>query len=108
MKLVLSIISDDDASVVISELMRASFSATKLSSTGGFLRSGNTTLMIGVEDERLAELMSLLNRYCKKRKQMSPAIPTYFSDGMATSMPVEITVGGATVFVLDVESFEKL
>lgn len=108
MKLVLAIVSNDDAPIVISELMRASFSATRLASSGGFLHVGNTTLMIGVQEERLPLLMELIGKYCKKRKQIAPPVPAHYGEGSVGSIPVEVTLGGATVFVLDVEDFERL
>ena len=107
MKLVLAIINNDDSATLISELMRAKFSATKLSSTGGFLQAGNTTLLIGVEDERLEELKGIIELYCKKRKQIAAPVPV-FGEVFFSSAPVEVIVGGATVFVLDLDSFEKL
>ena len=56
MKLVVAIVNNDDSHAVLSEITRAEFSATKLSTSGGFLRAGNVTLLIGVEDERVSEL----------------------------------------------------
>ncbi|MDR1628674.1 MAG: cyclic-di-AMP receptor [Oscillospiraceae bacterium] len=108
MKLVLAIVGNDDVPVAISELMRAGFFVTKLSSSGGFLHAGNTTLMIGVEDARVDAVRELIGQYCKKRRQLAPPSPAHFAEGLATSLPIEITVGGATVFVLDVDDFEKV
>lgn len=108
MKLVLTIVNNDDAAVLTSELTRSGFFATKLSSSGGFLHAGNTTLMIGVEDAQVSAVRGLIEQYCKKRKQLAPPVPAHFAEGLATSLPIEVTVGGATVFVLDVENFEKV
>lgn len=107
MKLVLAIVNNDDSATAVSELMRAGFFVTKLSSSGGFLQAGNTTLMIGVEDERTAELLDIIKQFCKKRSQLVPSLPIHLGDGLATSLPIEVTVGGATVFVLDAECYEK-
>ena len=110
MKLIITIVQDEDASRLVSSLMEAGFGATKLATTGGFLRAGNTTLMIGVEDKRLEEGLSVIEKVCKSRKQMSAAhTPMSAINGTAyTAFPVEVTVGGATVFVLTVDRFEKL
>ena len=103
MKLVLAIVSDNDSSKVLTELSKHRFSATKLATTGGFLKMGNTTFMIGVDDDKVPEVIEIVKSKSSTRKQyMTP------SDVMASAAgPVEITVGGATIFVLDVNQFEK-
>ena len=107
MKMVLAIINYDDSQDVISSLMKAGFSITKLATTGGFLMSGNTTLICGTQDEKVDKAISIIGEFSKKRTQMVPSTASY-GVGMYTSFPVEVTVGGATIFVLDVERFEKL
>ena len=102
MKLIIAIVSNDDANKVQSELTKNGFSITKLATTGGFLMSGNTTL-----DEKVDKAISIIGEFSKKRTQMVPSTASY-GVGMYTSFPVEVTVGGATIFVLDVERFEKL
>ncbi len=108
MKLVIAIVSNDDSHTVLSALTKANFSVTKLSSSGGFLRVGNTTLMIGTEAERLEELKDLLREYCSTRQLATVSMPASYSDAMFSMLPVEVTVGGAAVFVLDVEEFLKI
>lgn len=107
MKLVLAIISHDDANTVTQSLTKAGFSSTKLATTGGFLMSGNTTFLIGTEDENVEKAIGVIGEHSKRRKQMVPSSASY-GVGMYTSFPVEVTVGGATIFVLDVEQFKKL
>lgn len=104
MKLIIAIINDDDFRGVSDSLIKADFQSTRLSSTGSFLKSGNSTLLICVDDSKLDECISLIQSHCRKRKQMvaSPSL-----HGSFASYPVEINVGGATVFVTDVERFEK-
>lgn len=107
MKLVIAIVNNDDCHAVLNEITRQGLSATKLSTSGGFLRAGNATLMIGVEEERLSELVEIIRKFSSKRTQMvSPNTP--YTGESFLSMPVEVTVGGATVFVLDAEQFYKL
>ena len=108
MKLIIAIVQDEDASRLISTLMSDDFRVTKLATTGGFLRSGNTTLLVGVEDDKLQNAMSIIEKVCKSRKQIatSPA-PISGATGVFVPYPIEVTVGGATVFVLDVEQFSK-
>ena len=104
MKLIIAIVSNDDANKVQSELTKNGFSITKLATTGGFLMSGNTTLICGTQDEKVDKAISIIGEFSKKRTQMTAS----YGVGMYTSFPVEVTVGGATIFVLDVERFEKL
>ena len=82
-------------------------SVTKLATTGGFLMAGNTTFIIGTEDERVDEAIEIIGKHSKKRTQMVPSSASY-GVGMYTSFPVEVQVGGATIFVMNVERFEKL
>ena len=88
--------------------MNDGFGVTKLATTGGFLRAGNTTLLVGVEDDRFQEAMDLIEKVCKSRKQIatSPS-PVAGTSGVYAPYPIEVVVGGATVFVLDVEQFVK-
>ena len=106
MKLVLAIISHDDANTVTQSLTKAGFSSTKLATTGGFLMSGNTTLLIGVEDEKVDDVIRIIADNSRKRTKMVPSTAS-FSAGMYAGMPVQVTVGGATIFVMNVERFEK-
>lgn len=109
MKLVIAIVNNDDSAALSRHLIEKGFSATKLATTGGFLKSGNTTMLIGVEQARLDELIELIGDNCKKRRELVPsAAVAPFTSGMYSGMPIEITIGGATVFVVDIERFEKL
>ena len=107
MKLIYAIVSDDDSTVVSKQLTKNGFFATKLASTGGFLMSGNTTFMVCTDDEKVDAVIDVIKANSKKRTQMVPSSASY-GVGMFTSFPVEVQVGGATVFVLDVEQFVKL
>ena len=109
MKLIISIVQDEDASRLINELMTEGYRVTKLATTGGFLRAGNTTLLVGVEDEHLNNAVSVIEKVCKSRKQVATTpSPVSGTTGMYVPFPVEVTVGGATIFVLDVEQFRKI
>ena len=107
MKMLIAILNADDASAVIPNLMKEGYSVTRLSTTGGFLRAGNVTILIGVKDDRVQAVIDIIGKYSKSRKQV---IPTTSEAGINfyPSMPVEVTVGGATIFVLNVERFEKV
>ena len=111
MKLIIAIVQDEDASRLVNQLMKNGYGVTKLATTGGFLRAGNTTLLIGMDDEKLHCAMEIIEKVCKSRKQITAAPSTMGSMGGmpgAASYPVEVTVGGATVFVMSVDQFVKL
>lgn len=107
MKLVIAIIGSDDSANVLDGLARNGFYATKLSTSGGFLRAGNVTLLIGVEESKVDDVMRILGEFSSSRKKIVAPMVTS-GELSLTSNPIEITVGGATVFVIDVEQFRKL
>lgn len=109
MKLIVAIVQDEDAGRLISELMDKGFGVTKLATTGGFLRAGNTTLLMGVNEDRFQGAMDIIEKVCKSRKQIATTpSPISGTTGVYVPYPVEVTVGGATIFVLDVEQFKKI
>ena len=107
MKLIFAIVSNDDSSRVSKELTKNKYSVTKLATTGGFLMAGNTTFLIGTDDDRVDDVIRIIGMHSKKRTQMVPSSASY-GVGMYTSFPVEVQVGGATIFVTKIERFEKL
>ncbi len=101
MKLIIAIVQDKDSNRLSLALVGAGIRATKLASTGGFLRAGNTTFMIGIEDARVDEVMKIINQNCKIREQLAaPVSPIGGTADSYIPFPVEVQVGGATVFVL--------
>lgn len=108
MKLIIAIINNEDASAVVSNLTKEGYTATKLSTSGGFLRVGNVTLLIGVDDKKTDDVINIIGQHSRQRKKIMPVNTTYIGESMLSSMPVEVTVGGATIFVLDVEQFYKI
>ena len=107
-KLVLAIINNEDSAIVASALTAEGFVVTKLSTTGGFLMVGNTTLLIGTDEGHLDLLRSTISKYCSKRKQINPSSAAFGRSMKNYDVPEEVVVGGATIFVLDVASMEKL
>ena len=108
MKLIFAIVNNDDAHNVSSALTTAGFYATKLASTGGFLQAGNTTFMIACETALVDTAVMVIAQNSRKRKQMMPSAGEMTGIDAPVSYPTEISVGGATVFVTDIERFEKL
>lgn len=107
MKLVIAIVQDKDSNRLSNALVKDGFRATKLASTGGFLRAGNTTFMIGIEDERVHEVLQVISSNCKVRDQLvTPVSPIGGSTDSYIPFPVEVQVGAQLVFVVPVERFE--
>ncbi len=94
MKLIIAVVQDEFSTKVVKALMENKYRATKLSSTGGFLKSGNTTLLIGVKDDEVDKVIDIIEKECKDKKVLKEQ--------------KEVTVGGANLFVLDMEDFKKL
>lgn len=108
MKLVITIVQDDDALDLVDELNEKGYMVTKLATTGGFLKSGNTTLLIGVEAVKVENVVEIIKNNCEKRKgvmQLPEAMPE--PTAVYIPYPVEVEIGGATVFVVDVDKFFK-
>ncbi|MDP2873604.1 MAG: cyclic-di-AMP receptor [Bacillota bacterium] len=109
MKLIVAVVQDKDAIKLIEALMAKGYRATKLASTGGFLKEGNTTLLVGVNDHMVAEVLAIIKKMCKAREQLvTPLTPVGGPVDSYVPYPVEVVVGGATVFVLSVEQWEKV
>jgi len=109
MKLIVCVISDKDAHKLLDELINKGHRATKLASTGGFLKEGNTTMLIGVENEQVEAVLAIISSICEVRKQvMTPISPLPGPAEAYIPFSVEVSVGGAAVFVLDVEKYLKV
>ena len=107
MKLVYAIVNNDDSHAVSSALTRSGFQATKIATTGGFLMAGNTTFMVCSEDDKVELVIETIKKHSHKRKQFVPNSASY-GLGSYASFPVEVSVGGATIFVTNIERFEKV
>jgi uncharacterized protein YaaQ len=107
-KLVISVVNNDDAQALVSALLAKGHRVTRISTSGGFLRMGNTTILCGVADHRLDSVLETVRACCHTRVEreysLPPALRPEESD-WSTPLPVEI--GGATVFVFDVDRFER-
>lgn len=107
MKLVYAIVNNDDSYSVNKGLSKAGIRTTKLASSGGFLMSGNTTFMICCEDYQVEQIIQILKERSRKRKQFVPSSVVKEPTG-EQSYPVEVSIGGATIFVTDIERFEQV
>lgn len=108
MKLIISIVKTDDSQKLIDKLITRGLKATKLASSGGFLKQSNTTLVLGVEDEQVDGVLDTIRTVCHEKEVLVPQITpsTVFSPSTPTP-PVEATKSGATVFVVDVEEYQE-
>ncbi len=108
MKLVIAIVHRDDADGLSDTLRGQSYPSTLISTTGGFLREGNATFLVGVEEKQIDALLALIKENCKTRTQLVNPMPPVVEPGeLYLSQPIEVQVGGATVFVMNVDRFEK-
>ncbi|SHG75944.1 cyclic-di-AMP receptor [Ornithinibacillus halophilus] len=106
MKLIIAVVQDKDSNRLTDALGQGNFKVTKLATTGGFLKEGNTTLMIGCEDDYVDEALDIIRDNCSKREQMvAPISPMGGNADSYIPKPVKVEVGGATVFILPIESF---
>lgn len=107
MKLITAIVNKKDVNEVSDALREKGFSFTRMASTGGFLTTGNTTLLIGTEDEKTQEALETIRLHCKRRTVHVSHAP-YTASGLTMAYPTEVVVGGATVFVTEVCHYEKM
>ena len=109
MKLVVAIVQDEDVDALTDELVKTGHRFTKVSTTGSFLRTGNTSLLIGVEDNQVDNVMGILERTCRRRTQIAvPYSPALEPGLLYLPENIEVEVGGAVVFVMNVNRFERL
>ncbi|SFK58129.1 Uncharacterized protein YaaQ [Halobacillus dabanensis] len=106
MKMIIAVVQDKDSNRLTDALAENDFKTTKLSTTGGFLREGNTTFMIGCDDDKVDDILDILKKNCSQREQMvAPISPMGGNADSYIPKPVKVEVGGATVFILPVDSF---
>ena len=109
MKLLVAVVHNEDARVLIDALLKHEFRATWLHSSGGFLKQSNATILVGVDDEKVDQIVSLIRENCKARTQTVSPIPPIMEPGeFFMPYPIEVEVGGAVIFVLPIDRFERL
>ena len=106
--LVVAMVHGDDATRAIEALTSANIRVTRIDTVGGFLRKGSATLLMGVEGEQATQVVTLLRQTCSQRTEV--VVPTVMADftGLVPIAPLELQVGGATIFILPVKHFERL
>jgi uncharacterized protein YaaQ len=108
-KLVIAVVQGEDAQRTVEALTMAGISSTRVSSTGGFLQQGNVTILVGIDDAKVPDAVQIIRENCRERSRyLSPVLPTADPGDFLAAFPVEVQVGGATVIVVPVDSFEKI
>ncbi len=109
MKLIYAIVRNDNEDDVTSALNREKYSVTKLATTGGFLKKGNVTIMIGTDDDKVDHAIEIIKNECGKSQRITVNMPYISGTSMVNyaTMPMSVEVGGATIFVVNVDRFEK-
>lgn len=108
MKLIVAIVQDEDVDALTAALREARIGATKIGSSGGFLQSGNSTVLIGVPAEQVATVRALIEQHCHRRTQLAlPYSPALEPGLLYVPDRFEVEVGGAVILILAVERFER-
>lgn len=105
MKLIIAIVQKDDSNKLQREFVKNNIRATKLSTTGGFLSEGNTTFLIGAENDKVDSILEVIKEKSSAREELVQ--PNLIPNSLEMNMPVKVTVGGATCFVVNVEDFKR-
>jgi uncharacterized protein YaaQ len=109
LKLLLAIVHSDDAPGLLDALTKREFRATRINTAGGFLKESNATILLGLEDESVDEVLAIVQSNCQTRSQYINPLPPVMEPGeFYMPYPVEVQIGGATIFVLDIEQFARL
>ncbi len=109
MMLLLAVVHSDDAPGLLDALTKRGYRATRINTAGGFLKESNATMLLGVEDAQVDEVLSVIQSNCQTRTQYINPLPPVMEPGeFYMPYPVDVQVGGATVFVLNVERYERL
>jgi uncharacterized protein YaaQ len=109
MKMVVAIVHNEDAGALVDSLLDKEFRATRVSSSGGFLKQSNATIFLGVEESEVEEVIAIVRANCTSRTQVVNPMPPIMEPGeFFMPYPLEVEVGGATVFIVPVDRFERL
>jgi uncharacterized protein YaaQ len=108
MKLILAVVQDMDADPAVAALNEGSYKVTKIASTGGFFHKGNATLLCGVDDAKVDAALEILRKVCRQRTHVLPLNVAPGEPMVAPGAFTEVPVGGAAVFILNVERFEQV
>ena len=109
MKLVVAIVHVEDADALVDALTEKEHRVTRLQSQGGFLKQSNASILVGVDEAQVEAVLAVVRATCRSRSELINPMPPLMEPGeFYMPTPVEVTLGGATVFVLDVARYERL
>jgi uncharacterized protein YaaQ len=109
LKLVIAVVQGEDVQQAAQKPTEAGIGSTRIATSGGFLQQGNVTLLIGVDDDRVPAALKIIQENCQERTRLMTPVPPLAEPGeFVMAFPVEVQVGGAKVFVVPVDSFEKI
>jgi len=108
MKLIVAVVQDYDVDRLLGEVTAAGFGATRIASTGGYLRTGNATVLLGVADEDVRRALDLLAGVCGARVErpevpLDPELPELYASGVAG-----MRLGGGVAFVVPIRRLERV
>ncbi len=103
MELIAAIVQDRDADELLDALMETGFRATKIQTTGGFLRGSSNLILIGVEPEKVDQALGVIRSHCQSRTQL-----VHPDDAPYLASPLEVRIGGAIVFVWELQRYERM
>lgn len=107
-RLAILIVSGRQAMDLMQQLTENGFYFTQIDSSGGMIQEPSLSLLIGLNDSRLETLLRLVRKYCKPQKQYVPT-QIHIQPGFTTALPmIEARVGGALIYILEVERFEQI
>jgi len=110
MKMIMAIVQDEDVGEFLDTVRRHNLRATKISSTGGFLRSGNSTVLLGVDDDQVTEVLDVIRATCRTRKQPATTVlvPSDEPAEPFAAHSLDVEVGGANIFVWEIEQYLRV
>ena len=109
MKLIFAVVQGKDADNLRSALLDAGYRTTQINSAGGFLRESNATFLIGVDNDRVSDVLRIVKQTCYTRTQYVNPLPPIMEPGeFYMPNPVEVQVGGAAVFICNVNRYERI
>ena len=103
--MLMAVIQAQDAEIAVNSLAKLGFTVVRLPSVGGFLGRRNATLLIGLPEDRRGSAIESLNKNCRQRIEYI-AVPLE-SAPLPLPAPTPITIGGATIFSLEVDYYEE-
>jgi len=103
MRLIAAMVQDADAPDLLNALVEHGFRATRIETTGGFLRDSSSMILVGVAAEKVDDVLDVIRAHCHTRKQLvTPTEAPFLNEA------IEVEIGGAIVFVWDIGRFERL